>query len=190
MRPSARLAAGKATIGPVDSAHSEDCVLKIVLITIKGFCDQGLERWEPSYGRRQPSLLANLRAKHNLWDTTISRGFVALRSKARQRTSGFPRVGPRVASSDSVSRVPRWDERVAAATQPCTGFDPSTPVWDSTPSTPSRVRVALPEISPRCLTWVNRWVHYFGKVCVGTQKFICLLTFSAMLAFGESLQVR
>ena len=70
MRPSERLAAGEATVEPVDSAHSSDCVLKIVLITIKGFCDQGLERWEPSHGRKQPLLLANLRAKHNLWDTT------------------------------------------------------------------------------------------------------------------------
>jgi hypothetical protein len=98
MRPSARLAAGKATVEPVDSAHSSDCVLKIVLITIKGLRDQGLERWEPSHGRKQPLLLANLRAKHNLWDTTNSRVFVALRSEARQWASGFFRVGPRVAS--------------------------------------------------------------------------------------------
>jgi hypothetical protein len=95
MRPSARLAAGKATVEPVDSAHSSDCVLKIVLITIKGFCDQGLERWEPSYGRKQPLLLANLRAKHNLWDTTHLWRFcgAAIRSAAMgQRV--FPRRAP------------------------------------------------------------------------------------------------
>jgi hypothetical protein len=65
MRPSGRLAAGEAPTEPVDSAHSSDCVLKIVLITIKGLRDQGLEGWESSYGRKQPLLLANLRAKHN-----------------------------------------------------------------------------------------------------------------------------
>jgi hypothetical protein len=65
-----RSAVREATVESVDSVYASDCVLKIVLITIKGLRDQGLEGWEPSYGRKQPLLRANLRAKHNLWDTT------------------------------------------------------------------------------------------------------------------------
>jgi len=53
---------------------SEDCVLKIVSISIKGLRGQGLGRWESSHGRKRPLLSDHLRAKHNLQDTTKKEG--------------------------------------------------------------------------------------------------------------------
>jgi sigma-B regulation protein RsbU (phosphoserine phosphatase) len=68
-----------------------------VLIAIKGVRDQGLEGWEPSYGRKQPLLLANLRVKHNLWDTSIG-------SSSDCESTEIHRVRVLVADDDPIQR--------------------------------------------------------------------------------------
>jgi hypothetical protein len=46
-----------------------------VLIAIKPFCNRGLGQWKPSCGRKSLLPLRNLRAEHNLWDTTYLSGW-------------------------------------------------------------------------------------------------------------------
>jgi hypothetical protein len=47
-------------------------VPKIVLIAIKPLCDRGLGKQDPARDQKWLPPLRNLRAKHNLWDTTYS----------------------------------------------------------------------------------------------------------------------